>query len=55
MVEPGARLVTSLLVIAAAAAAGFVGVPIAVLAMSILAAGAVAANVILFQRRAAAA
>ena len=47
--------VTSLLVIAAAVAAGFLGVPIAVLAMSILASGTVAVNVILFQRRAAAA
>jgi hypothetical protein len=47
--------VTSLLVIAAGVAAGFVGVPIAVLAMSILASGTVAVNVLLFQRRAAAA
>jgi low temperature requirement protein LtrA len=45
--------VTALLVLAAALAAGIVGVPVAVLAMGVLLSGSVAVNVVLAQRQAA--
>ncbi len=51
----GSVAVSALLVLAAAAAASVVGVPIAVLLMGVLLSGSVAANIVLAQRQAAAA